>query len=725
MRVSPAQFFIACAVLGGVAFAEDAVAENSREWGFRNHVQAVLTRAGCNSGACHGAIAGKNGFSLSLRGYDSDSDFYTLTRHARGRRVTPEDPARSLMLLKPTGAVPHKGGVRFDTDSLEYRVLSEWIAAGTPPPRNDDPRIQSIDVDPPQVVLKPGEEQRLRVRAHFSDGHSEDVTTWAKYTSTDAAVAKVDDEGRVTVLGHGEAAVTVWYLSRIVIATITVPFDTEVSEKDFSEAPRRNFIDELVLKKLRSLNLPPSPKSSDTEFLRRVFVDTIGVLPSPEDVRLFLADHSSDKRDRLIDELLGRSEYVDYWSYKWSDVLLLNGKRLGREGLWSYYRWIRDRVASNVPWNQMVTELVTATGDTHDNGAANFFVLHDDPFKMAENLSVAFLGLSINCARCHNHPLEKWTNDQYFGMVSLFARVRTKMTGPGRVVFDDTTGEVEQPLHGRPQPPRPLDGEALSFGVVDRRAHVARWLTSPENPYFGRAIANRVWGNFLGVGLVEAVDDLRTTNPASNEELLSALASYLREKEYDLKALMRLILRSETYQRTSESLAGNAGEGRYYSRYYPRRLMAEVLLDGLSSVTGSPTKFSGYPEGWRALQLPDSNVDSYFLKSFGRPDRLITCSCERSDEPSMSQVLHLANGDTINTKLKAAGNRIDAHLTAQTGDTEVLDQLYLSALGRYPHKNEKAAILSLVSSGAENNRREVLEDLFWSVLTSNEFLFNH
>ncbi|MGH9361566.1 MAG: DUF1549 domain-containing protein, partial [Thermoanaerobaculia bacterium] len=467
----------------------------------------------------------KNGFKLSLRGYDPQGDFLALTRQARGRRVVPSDPGRSLMLLKPTGAVPHKGGVRFTPESLEYRVLAGWIAGGTPPPRPDDPRVESIEALPARAVLRPGMGQDLIVRARYGDGRVEEVTRWAKYTATEGSVAQVDEGGRVQVMGHGEGAVTVWYQSRIFVATISVPYENQAPDEVFARAPRRNFIDELALKKLRSLRLPPSPPASDAEFLRRAFIDTLGVLPTAAEARAFLADGGADKRDRLIEGLLARSEFVDYWAYKWSDLLLVNSESLAPDALWTYYRWIKDRVAAGTPWDRLVRELVTAKGSTLENGAASFYVLHQDPRVMAETVSVAFLGMSIGCARCHNHPMEKWTNDQYYGMASLFARVRAK-EAPGsgnRVVFCATEGELVQPLTGKPQLPRPLEGSSIPFEAgEDRRTHLAAWLTSPENPYFARAVANRVWKNFLGVGLVEAADDLRMTNPASNEELLSA-----------------------------------------------------------------------------------------------------------------------------------------------------------------------------------------------------------
>ncbi|MBL9125817.1 MAG: DUF1549 domain-containing protein, partial [Planctomycetaceae bacterium] len=631
------------------------------EWSFRNHVEAVLTKGGCNSGACHGAAAGKKGFKLSLRGYDPEGDYLTLTRQSQGRRIIPSDPGRSLILTKPSGAIPHGGGVRLDPAGREYRVLADWIAAGMPGPRDDDPRLDHLEILPALAVLKPGATQQLIVLGHFTDGRVEDVTRWVKYTATSDTVAAVDDAGLVQINGPGEGAITVWYLSRVVTASILVPYEAEIPRERFAQAPRHNFIDELVLEKLAQLNVPPSEPASDAEFLRRAHLDTIGVLPTVAETKQFLADTAPDKRERLIDALLARPEFVDYWTYKWSDLLLVNSEALTAPQMWSYYNWIRNNVAANTPWDALVRQLVTATGNTLENGAANFFVLHQDPLDLSETTSVAFLGMSINCARCHNHPMEKWTNSQYYAMANLYARVRTK-NGPSgsRVIFSATEGDVLQPLTGKPQPPCPLDGEPLEIDDPrDRRGALAAWLTSPENPYFSRAITNRVWANFFGAGLVENIDDLRLTNPPSNAALLDAAAGHLARSGYDLKSLMKVILQSATYQASSRSLPENAADRRSYSRYYPRRLMAEVLLDAFAQVTGAPSKFPGYPEHWRALQLPDSNVASYFLKTFGRPDRVITCECERGAEPSMVQVLHISNGDAINSKLEAPGNRIE------------------------------------------------------------------
>ena len=697
------------------------------DWSFRNHVEAVLTKAGCNSGACHGAAAGKKGFKLSLRGYDPEGDFITLTRQSQGRRIIPSDPGRSLILTKPSGAIPHGGGLRLDAASREYRVLADWIAAGMPGPKDDDPRLERLEMWPSLAVLKPGSTQQLVVLGHFTDGRVEDVTRLVKYTATNDTVAAVNDYGLVQVNGCGEGAITVWYLSRVVTAAIMVPYEAAVAPERFAGAPKRNFIDEIVIDKLTKLNVPPSEPASDSEFLRRVYLDTIGMLPTAAEARAFLADTTPDKRDRLIEILLARPEFVDYWTYKWSDLLLVNSEVLTAPQMWSYYNWIRNNVAANTPWDVLVRDLVTATGNTLENGAANFFVLHQDPLDLSETTSVAFLGMSINCARCHNHPLEKWTNAQYYGMANLYARVRTK-NGPSgsRVVFSATEGDVLQPLTGKPQAPCPLDGEPIAIeDTQDRRGVLAKWLTSPDNPYFSRAITNRVWANYFGVGLVENIDDLRLTNPPSNSALLDAAAKHLVDSGYDLKSLMRVILQSATYQRSSRSTPENSADLRSYSRYYPRRLMAEVLIDAFSQVTGAPSKFPNYPEQWRALQLPDSNVASYFLKTFGRPDRIITCECERAAVPSMVQVLHISNGDAINSKLEASGNRLDQLLNAGATNEAIIEEAYLAALSRYPAEQEKSRLLAALTEANESNKRALIEDLYWGILSSTEFLFNH
>jgi hypothetical protein len=741
---------------------------------FRNTIQPILTRYGCAMGACHGAAAGQGGFRLSLRGFDDEGDWLSITRSANGRRLTLEDPARSLFLLKAVKAVPHKGDKRFEVDSPEYRAIVDWIAAGAPGPRADDPRIVSLEVSEPHLVAQAGRTVQLKITAAFSDGHREDVTRWAKYNASHASVATVDDHGLVNVTGAGEGTVSAWYLSQLAVATVTVPQPGKPAVEAFAAMKPRNFIDDRVLAKLRELNLPPSERATDTEFLRRAYLDTIGVLPSPEETRAFLAEpevipsdggahahgreneagansrlplqdrvlaNAPTKRDRLIESLLNRPEFVDYWSHRWSDLLLVNGDKLMPQAMWSYYHWIRRHVAANTPWDAMVRDLLTATGSTLENGAGNFFILNDEPTKCAETVSVAFLGTSIGCAKCHNHPMEKWTYDQYYAFANLFARVRTKngTQADERVLFSDSQGELVAPLTGKPQPPRPLDAPA-SVSLTDtrdRRAVLADWLTATDNTLFQRAIVNRVWANFFGSGLVEPVDDLRVTNPASNEPLFAAACEHLVQQKFDLKALMRAILQSETYQRSSLTRPENAGDTRYGSHYVPRRLKAEVLLDTVSQVTAAPTTFKidrrnanrgtadAYPMGFRALQLPDSNIASYFLKSFGRADRVATCECERTNEPSMAQALHLANGETLNQKLAQKDNRIDALLASRQPDAKLIEEAYLITLGRLPTERELVKATPLLADAKPADRRAALEDLFWGLMSSKEFLFQH
>ena len=706
---------------------------------FRNHIQPILARTGCSLGACHGAAAGQGGFKLSLRGYDDEGDFLALTRAAMGRRITPADPARSLLLLKPTNAVPHKGGEKFKVGSPEWQTLTDWIASGTPGPQPTDARIERLEVLPETVRLTPGARQQVLVRAHFSDGRVEDVTRNVKFTATNQAVANIDDHGAVSVVGHGESAITAWYLSKIATGTVSSPFPNELDSTIFAQAPKRNWIDELVLEKLQSLNLPPSPRCSDSEFIRRAFLDTIGVLPSAAETRAFLADPAADKRDRLIAGLLERPEFVDYWTYKWSDLLLVTKRKLKPAAMWAYYKWVRDQVANNTPWDAFARQLLTSQGSSLENGAANYFVIHQDPRDAAETTSLTFLGFSMNCAKCHNHPMEKWTNDDYFGFANLFARVRFKNGAQDgdNVVFATEDGDLVQPLTGKPQPPRPLDGAPLGSELPDaRRAALADWLTSPDNFYFKRSIVNRVWANFFGVGLVENVDDIRASNPASNEPLFTAAAEFLVKSRFDLKALMREILQSETYQRSSAPLPGNVGETRFYSRYYPRRLMAEVLHDTIAQVTEVPTVFKTkgvsdagdkpleFPLGWRAVQLPDSGTDSYFTKAFGRADRELTCECERTAEPSVTQALHLSNGDTINQKLGAKEGRLANQVAEGKPPERMVEDAYLASLARLPTPVEAQTGVKMLTEG-KAEQRAVLEDLYWALLSSREFIFNH
>jgi hypothetical protein len=728
---------IAATVKGGRATARVQVTGvgSPFAWNFRNHILPVLTKAGCNAGACHGAAAGKGGLKLSLRGFDPDADYAVLTRQASGRRVIPGDPAHSLLILKPTMTLPHGGGRRIERASRDYRVLAGWIAAGAPRPRPDDPRVQSLEVFPPLATLRPGDTQQIVVRAHYSDGHAEDVTRWVKFGSSDNNVALVDDNGRAKMTGSGEAAITVWFSSKVTFARVASPFPNAPPAAAYAKADRVNFIDALVIKKLQTLGISPSAACSDGEFIRRASLDAAGVLPTPAETRAFAADPSPQKRVKLVDALLARPEFTDYWAYKWSDLFLVSSKKLSAPAMKVFYAYLRKSVADNKPWNQLAREILTPSGSNLDNGAANFYVMHKDPIELTETTTQAFLAMPLMCARCHNHPLEKWTQRDYYQMANLFSRVRLKngdRAGEVLVLASDE-GNINLPRLGIPLPPRPLDGvETPLTATTDRRQIAADWLTSPSNPYFAKALVNRVWRNFMGRGLVEAEDDLRMTNPPSNQELLDALAADFVKGGYDVRRLIRTIMLSATYQRTSTPSGNNARDDRYYSRYIVRRLPAEVILDALSQVTGVPTAFDGYPKGTRALQLPDSQVASYFLTSFGRPERERTCACERQQEPNVAQALHLSNGDTINMKLRAPGGLIERLLKANATDDQSLDEIYLAALCRLPDAAERAKAKAVLADAARpaagapaEARRAVLEDLCWAVLTDKEFLFNH
>ena len=715
-----------------------ATLDSAEPVSFRNDVLPVLSKVGCNSGGCHGALAGKGGFRLSLNAYDPATDHYNITREMRGRRIEPSAPARSLFVIKPTAAVRHKGGKVIREDSVEYRVLTDWIRQGAPGPSEQDAKLDRLDVSPAQSVLKKGDSLQLKVTASFSDGSSRDVTRWVRFASTDAAIAEIDEKtGKVTVLGYGEGSFTAWYSGRIAIARITSPWPNELPAEVFSKAPRRNVIDKLVLEQLRRLNLEPSPPASDSEFIRRAYIDVIGVLPTPTETKAFTEDKNENKRDALAGKLLDRPEFVDYWTYRWSDLFLITGRKMGAPVIKTYYGWLRERIEKNVPWDELVRQVVTASGGSMQNGATNFYTVHQEPESMAENISQAFMSLSIGCAKCHNHPLEKWTNDQYYSFANLFARVRVKGSGDNRTLFTASRGDLLQPRTGKPQPPAPLDAAAIPAGSgKNRREVLAGWLTSPANPYFTRSIANRIWANFFGQGIVEPVDDLRVSNPASNEPLLAAIAAHLAENKYDLKALMRLILRSETYRRGSVPLERNREDQLYYSRYYPRRMMAEVLYDAIVSVTsvsrrfdnitnfdGSTQKTDFYPEGTRALQLYDSSVTSYFLKAFGRNDREITCECERSNKPSMVQVLHLSNGSVLNDKLRSEKGRVSELLAKE--NSEIIDDIYMLCFSRKPGEDQRKRITGLLAETPAEQKRAVVEDLFWALMTSREFLFQH
>src|SRR6266852_1685166 len=558
--VGDGEALVTASVGDGQAQAKVKVAKfkEPQPWSFRNHVIPLLTSKGCNSGGCHGALAGKGGMKLSLRGYDPSADHFVLTRQALGRRIDDQDPEKSLFLLKPTKQMPHGGGTRITKGSPDYQLLLDWIKNGAPAPKEDDVRIQKLEAFPSAAVLKPDDQMPMIVRAWYSDGHAEEVTRWAKFNSSEDLVATVDNTGKVRVAGHGEAAITVLYGNLVAVSRITSPMPNAVDPKVFTSAARTNFIDDKVLAKLESLRIPPSPLCTDAEFVRRAYLDAAGILPTPEEARRFIADKAPDKRAKLIEALLARPEFVDYWAYKWSDLLLVSTRKLPTPAMLAMHQYVRQSVADNKPWDRFARAILTSSGSTLENGAANYFVLHKDVTDLNEATNVTFMGMSITCCRCHNHPLEKWTQDQYWSMANLFSRVSMKNGDRGGevIVQSQPTGDVLHLRRGIPMPPAPLDARPLPLdSTADRRQYFADWLTAPENPYFAKALVNRVWRNFMGRGLVEAEDDLRQTNPPTNPELFDALAKDFVAHKYDVKYLVRIIMNSAAYQRSSSPLA--------------------------------------------------------------------------------------------------------------------------------------------------------------------------
>ena len=691
--------------------ASHAVVARAGPVSFRKHVIPVLTKMGCNSGACHGAAAGKNGFALTLRGY-TEADYDTITRAAAGRRVNKLEPAKSLLLLKPTETLPHLGGKRFDVGSPEYAVLAGWIASGMPAPRDSDATLSGISATPASETLAVGDTRQLRVEARYSDGTTEDVTRWARYGSADQSVAQVDEKGQFTVRGHGETAVSVGFLTAVALARVRSPYPNDIPPAVFDQAAQYNRFDTMVLAKLRELRIRPAGLCTDAEFIRRAYLDAAGILPTRAEVERFVDDRAPDKRTRLVDALLERPEFVDYWAYKWSDLLLVSSRSLGRSNVQSFYGWIRASVASNTPWDRFVRELTTASGRTDQVGAANYFLIHRNPIDIAENYTQAFLGLTLTCARCHNHPLEKWTQRDYYQFANLFSRVVVKdddrafaTKEDASLVYSADTGEILHPRLGVALPPRPLDGVAMKGDArADRRAYVAAWLTSPSNTQFARTIVNRVWGSLLGRGFVHPVDDLRATNPASNEELFAALTADFVEHGFDVKRLIRSIMTSATYQRSAETDDTNLKDDRYYSHHLTRRLQAEVILDAVLADHRDAHAFrrvSGRHAGPSAAGHEGRLV---FLTVFGRPERVLTSAAERQMDPTLPQALHAINGDTLNKKLMDDGGRIASMARDAHAAGDLVDEIYLSALSRPPGVEERRALAARIDAASDRRR---------------------
>lgn len=691
---------------------------------FSRDVVPLLTKAGCNQGACHGAQHGRGGFRLSLLGFDPVFDYTQIVQSAEGRRVVLSDAERSILLLKPTLQMEHGGGERLQVNSRPYQVIKAWLEQGAPEPRPDDPVVRALEVTPPGRILNPGEKQSITVTALWSDGQREDVTATAQYDALNDAVASVTPEGMITGKSRGETYVMVRFSGQVAVVKVTLPF-ARVAEVRWE---RNNFIDDHLIAKWKDLGLVPSPLCSDETFFRRIHLDTLGTLPEPAAVRAFLADPSSDKRRKAIDAVLERPEFIDYWAHKWGDLLRINRDQLQEKGMWSFHNWVRAALRDNQPVDAFVRDIITAEGSTYTEGPANFYRVSRDPLEWAETTSQVFLGVRMQCARCHHHPFEKWSQDDYYGMAAFFVRLGTKnsnefgLFGQETVVFLRQSGEQTHPRKGGVVKPHPLDGSPME-DPFDRRRQLADWLTSPANPYFARNLVNRFWGYYLGRGLVEPLDDLRATNPASNPELLDALTQEFVTHKFDLKHLLRTIMNARAYQLSSAVTPGNAADAGnvFAARQNVKRLPAEVLADALDFATGTREKYVGLPLGTRAIQLPDSRVRSFLMDVFGRPPRQITCECERTAQPNIAQALHLLNGDFLNKKIAAPTGRIETILKEKTPPQDLVADLYLATFSRPPHPEELAKAREWLASAP--SPREALQDLLWVLLNSREFLF--
>jgi hypothetical protein len=690
---------------------------------FANDVLPLFSKLGCNSGGCHGKASGQNGFKLSVFGFDPAADYDAIVKQARGRRLFPASPRHSLLLAKATARLPHGGGQRMAEGSGDYQLLLAWIAQAAPIGDDNAPSVVAIRVSPIQRVLAPSAQQQILATAVYSDGSLRDVTAAATYTTNAPLVSDVQPGGLAeTGQVPGEAAITVNYMGHVAVAAFQVP--RAEAPAIYPDLPVHNPIDELVWSKLRNMGILPSELADDATFLRRLYLDTIGTLPEPQEVRAFLSDTAPDKRGRWIEAVLARDEYADYWALKWADVLLVDRKQLGERGAFELHRWLRRQFAANRPYDEWVKELITAGGNSAREGPVNFFRAVRTPEELARNVSQAFLGVRIECAQCHHHPFEKWSQTDFYGLAGFFSGIERKAIREGReLVYHAGYRETRLPLTGAIVATRPLDGQVPpDLETVDPRLRLAEWMTAPENPWFSRLAANRLWKHFLGRGLVEPEDDLRTTNPATNEPLLDHLAGQLAADGYDLKSLMRLILNSRVYQLSSAPNDSNRDDDQNFSHYYVKRMPAEVLLDALSQATGTSEVLAGYPPGTRAIALWDNRLPSYFLEIFGRPERNSPCECGRSSEPTIAQALHLMNAPEVEHKISSASGRVARLLDEQTDEARIVEELCLAALGRGPTERELDVARELFSQAP---RQEAAEDFLWTLLNSYDFLFVH
>ena len=690
---------------------------------FRRDVIPALSQSGCNMGACHGTPTGKGGFRLSLRGYLPGEDYRTLSREVAGRRVDPFDPDRSMILRKPLGELAHEGGVRLDRDSEAFELLHDWIAEGLADDP-DQPAAVALELLPGDRVLHaPSRTQQVVARVRYDDGTIRDVTSICYYDSSNNDIAEIDTGGHVVFKQRGEAAIIAHYLD--LVATVRLTHLVEVPGFVAVAVPEDNLVDRAVFDKLNRMRIAPSEPCTDGEFIRRVYLDTIGVLPTPEEVRDFLDDPSPDRRNAVVAALLERPEFNDFWALKFADVLRSNARLIKSKGAYAFHRWIKSQIERKTPLDEFVGTLLTADGSTFANPPSNYYRISRTPDEAVETTAQLFLGVRIQCAKCHNHPFERWTQDDYYGFAAFFANVRQK-GGPQsdeEIIFAASGNEVRQPRTGAVMPPKPLGDPAFDQPDADRRALLADWLTAEDNDFFARSLVNRIWYHVIGRGIVDPVDDFRDSNPASNDELLDALADDFVAHDYDLRHLVRTILNSRTYQLSARSNELNVEDDLYFSHAVAKLLPAEVLLDAISTVTDVSTSFKGLPDGSRATEIPDGQIDNPFLKTFGRPAREIACECERESDSNLSQALQLIGGATVHDKLRDDGGRMHRLADSDLSPSAIIERLYTVALARSPTPLERDAAIAHLESA--ENRRQAVEDLGWVLINSKEFLFRH
>lgn len=692
---------------------------------FRNEIVPILTKAGCNSGGCHGKAEGQNGFKLSVFGFDPKTDHQAITMESRGRRILLSRPDRSLLYLKGSARMPHGGGQKIDPGSYRDRRLLRWIREGARFETSSDAtsRIVGIEIEPRQQILLANQTQQIRVTAVDAQGNRQCVTTEAEYESNASSIAQVDAQGLVETSDiPGEAAILVRYLGNVAVCRITSP---RLGVK-FSRPPEKNFIDGMVWDKLERLGIEPSPLAVDSEFLRRVYLDTIGTLPTPDEARSFLEDSSPDKREKLIDRLLDRPEYADYWTMKWLDILRADQLKISPQGTVAMQRWLKRHFAENRPFDQFARELITVQGNTSAVGPGSFYKILSQPDEAARSISQLLLGVRIECAQCHHHPSERWTQADYVGLAGFFTGLKLKKLPNGEQAVVSLEGkDLPHPRSGETVPAHALGADNADFSTTrDRRRVLAEWMTSAENPYFAKAIANRLWSHYLGRGLVEPIDDIRDTNPATNEQLLNALTDHMREVRFDLKAFTRTILNSRVYQLSSRTNPSNESDVQSFSHAVYKAMPAEVLLDAISQSTSVAEKFTGWPKGYRAIQVWDNRMPSYFFRIFGRPVRASVCECERSDEPSVAQALHLLNSPEIAEKIQHRHGRARRLAESNQSPRDIVTELYLATLSRYPTAREHTLMQEAFGPDG-TDRVSASEDILWALLNSKKFLFNH